>query len=135
MIGRTPRCRWIRTSARTLPAARARSSALFQGLSMRYPSLVRTTRSSVQVAMHEDDDELMGHCRAVIRADMTVACRTVIPICERTSCVMIFNADPVSRIISGSHRTLNTSPTMGSRTLKGNRTSSWMPFMNLANGI
>jgi len=37
-----PRWRLIKTSARTRPAARARSSASLHGLSIKYPSLVRT---------------------------------------------------------------------------------------------
>jgi hypothetical protein len=45
--------------------------------------------------------------------------------------VRIRRAAPVSPIISGSHSTLKTSPTTGSMTLKGNRTSSLTPVMNL----
>ena len=74
---------------------------------------------------------LIGHWSADINPVIIVACRTVIPICDKTSPVRIFNALPVSLIMSGSHRTLNTSPTIGSRTLNGSRTSSFTPFMNL----
>jgi hypothetical protein len=49
----------------------------------------------------------------------------------RISAVIIRNALPVSRIISGSQRTLKTSPTTGSRTLNGKRGSSNSPFKNL----
>lgn len=74
---------------------------------------------------------LMGHCSALMRAVMTVACSTVCPIWVSTSVVRIFKALPVSRIISGSQSTLNTSPTIGSSTLKGNLGSSCNPFRNL----
>ena len=133
VIGRTPRWRCMRTSARTLPAALARSRALFHGLSIRYPNFVRTgvTKCQKLRELNDKEDILMGHWSALISAVMTVACKTVCPICERTSPVRIFSALPVSRIISGSQSTLKTSPTIGSNTLNGNRTSSCIPFINL----
>lgn len=42
VMGRTPRCLLRRISARTPPAPFARSNALDQGLSIRYPSFVKT---------------------------------------------------------------------------------------------
>lgn len=62
---------------------------------------------------------------------MTVAARTCCPTCVKTSVVRILSAFPVSPIISGSQRTENTSPMTGSMVLKGSRTSSRGPFMNL----
>ena len=60
VIGRTPRLRSIRESARMRPAASARSRETLQGLSSRYESLVRT----------------IGRVREAMRAVRMVLART-----------------------------------------------------------
>jgi hypothetical protein len=82
VMGLTPRWRSMRTPARTLPAALARSSALFQGLSIKYPSFVRTARGEMSYKNRSEGAKarvLIGHCRAVMRAVMAVAASTVCP--------------------------------------------------------
>lgn len=73
----------------------------------------------------------IGHCNADMSVAITVACSTDCPTCESTSLVRILSVLPVSPSISGSHSTLKTSPTTGSSTLKGNRTSSFAEVINL----
>src|SRR5258707_2801901 len=135
VMGRTPKLRFTKTSAKTSPAAFARSSALDQGLSMRYPNFERTLYIVGKLQFHIGPTKyaLIGSCKALISAVMTVACKTVWLTCDNTSVVSILRALPVSPIISGSQRTLNTSPTRGSSTLNGNRTSSRELAMNLLN--
>ena len=132
-IGRTPACLLMRTSARTWPACQDRSRALDQGLSMRYPNFVKTERARIStLSKMQTQNVLRGHCNALIRAVMAVACSTVCPTWVKTSDVRIFKAFPISFIISGSHRTEKTSPIVGSRVENGSRTSSTGLAMNLS---
>lgn len=62
---------------------------------------------------------------------MIVAWRTCCPTWVTISDVRILSALPISAIMSGSQWTEYTSPTIGSMTEKGNRTSSTLLVMNL----
>ena len=116
--------------ARTPPAAFARSSALFHGLSIKYPSFV-STAIQINFFAIEYVKRLTYWPLEGTHSVMTVCWSIVWPSWDKISEVKILIVLPVSVIISGSQGTLKTSPTIGSRTLNGRRTSSSFPFTNL----